>query len=337
MRWSPHSMATPFLKSFAIADWKACSLPIQFGGATQAGRRTDHNNQDAIGFWARDTCFVGVTCDGCGSSKFGSTNTEVGARLTAAIVAPVVGGYCLQFGVAGLPENLEAIEREILNRLVAVADAIGGERQVVVHSLLMTTVLCLAMDREKYCIFGCGDGAYIVDGKMTSLKDEEGKYLAEAILAKTCDTSTDCSAGALRVHVIAKSQEIQSLVIATDGLEEVASRFQKEFDNFLALPGKPAEPSHWDSGLVEDFRRRLLGTPTFRSWEEMQDHHDDRSFIAVKVIPSLHVASQNEEPGQTEVERGAELGVGVSTAEPGAGSSAPIASSDRLPFGDELC
>jgi hypothetical protein len=292
-----------FEQYLAWANLRSCSLPYQFGGATQCGRLNDHNNnQDAVAVVSRDELVVGVVCDGCSSSSLGYSNSEVGARLLGVLTAEIVVQAIESTSVARFGEVLPGIERAVFERLADMLKILTGsdDQDKAINTLWLATVVGFAVDRTDFVVFGCGDGLYAVDDQVTTLSGFEGRYLAARLLSGH-DWSNRLANedGAFSVHRTGKVASLRGLLIGTDGFEDLTDRFPDLVAKFVQDPGDSAAEAGFCSGLGSDFRRRVWQTDEVSRWAATQDRHDDRSFLLLRRLDDDSAAATQESPSGT--------------------------------------
>ena len=295
-----------FEQYLAWANLRPCSLPYQFGGATQCGRLNDHNNnQDAIALVSRDELVIGVVCDGCSTSSLGYSNSEVGARLLGVLTAEVVVQALENGFVARFAETLPTIERVIFERLTTIFETLVGkeDRDKVIETQWLATVVGFAVDRTDYAIFGCGDGLYAIDKVVTTLCEFEGRYLAARLLTDADWRSRLANNdGAFAVHRTGKVKDLRGILVGTDGFEDLTNRFPDLVADFLLDPGDEAATVGFCSSLGGAFRRRVWQVDEVSRWAATQDRHDDRSFLLLRRLDSEVMIGEQDTPKSPDVD-----------------------------------
>lgn len=276
------TVSNQFLQQYAWCENRVCAVPIQVAGASQRGRLGEHaNNQDAIALWATDTCVVGIVCDGCGSSADGPANSEVGAILSAKMIAEVVSAECVDKGVAGLPARFHRIEKAFGDRVLKIAGKISPhDRGGGIRGYFMTTIVGFAIDALSYCIFGVGDGMFAVDGRVVSLEGNAGEYFATQLLnAPAWKKKLASGTSTFRTHQEGRTQDVHSILVGSDGFEDLARLFPGVLSRFLRAEAQDDAATGVDPAIVAEFRREVWNSAEVRGWRENEDGHDDRSFI----------------------------------------------------------
>jgi hypothetical protein len=201
------------------------------------------------------------------------------------IGAEIIGQTCVANGVERLPETLPSVELAICERLMKVAKTVASEdrQDVFLRSFLMSTLLAFVVDATKYAVVGCGDGFFAINGDIVSLEEFSGAYLAGRL-----DRNKDwrgrvlSGGGGIRLHRSEDASTLQSLTIGTDGFEELPTRFRIPFDSFLAPPSNAeTTPGFWP-GMAADYRARFWQLPEIAGWADIQDAHDDRTFLLMR-------------------------------------------------------
>lgn len=184
------------------------------------------NNQDAFAWATARTGLVAIVCDGCSSAA----HSEIGAGLIARLFA--------RAGAQGLDEGLaprEIVQRarhEVLAQCRVLAIAMsregGGEAGAVgsfqntVASHFLCTVVGVVADDATVTTFSIGDGLIVINGERHRLgpfPDNAPPYLGYDLLG---------GASALDVHRTIPRTDVDSLVIGTDGANDLPSTFVRE-------------------------------------------------------------------------------------------------------------
>lgn len=289
--------------SFFKSEGDACQLPFEIGGLTQCGRLKDHtNNQDALAVLVGEKFLIGVVCDGCtgtGVSAQSASHNEVGAKLACMIAAQAVRETLKNIYPSEPTKFLQCVFGMIKRRMRTLAKGCAGplEDQVdFFYSYLMTTILGFVIDPERYLIFGCGDGLYAVNGEFKPLVDQAGQYLANYLINKIKGSPEEEARkyGAIEVLANGPADRLDSLVLATDGFEDLHLKHPTLLKDFACKPEGNARPGHNDL-LFKEFRRRIWFVPEVEKWQADQDSYDDRSFILVRRIGHCNTTPQNAE------------------------------------------
>lgn len=277
---------------------------FQTAAGTITGR--DHvqqlkNNQDGYSLFHTPNSIVGVVCDGCGSGDY----SEVGARITARIVAYNAHTLTNSYQELG-PEFLSMLESVTLASLRSTAQQLGDSPQMrgesltysqgkTVEDYLLCTVLGVVMTPKTVLVFFVGDGIVAVNGEIQVLEPNEGNspdYLAYALTG----SARGSDAWKLRTLCQIPTEELNSVLLATDGLEKI----HWKPDTPMPVTGAPVGslPQFWKNDAFfqnKDALRRklfLMNRPNQRiNWERKTIDsdpallHDDTTVLVVRRKP----------------------------------------------------
>lgn len=173
-------------------------------------RRLGRNNQDAVVVIRRPDRIVAVVADGCSSARASEVGSILGARqlatqLTAVDLATATATAVAEDCCHGLQQFLAAL-----------VDNLGGPRPARrehLRDLLLFGFLAAVVGRERYLVFGVGDGLISIDGRVRRLDaglDNAPPYLAYRLVASL-------EAPLPRVHGSGSTAKLGTLLIATDG------------------------------------------------------------------------------------------------------------------------
>jgi hypothetical protein len=170
-----------------------------------------------------------IVTDGCSSGR----SSEIGARVGAAWLAALVTQYVTQVGpplaTVGAPfeehgtlcdepsarEAAEAITQALVVRLELLArsfDPAGEVEAARVDQALLFGFLAAVVTPRVSFVFGVGDGAFVVEDRVTVLDpgpDNAPPYAAYGLLGADV---------APRLHFFGATADVRRLAVATDGL-----------------------------------------------------------------------------------------------------------------------
>lgn len=198
-------------------------------------RKIGKNNQDACYLRVNQDSIIGIVSDGCGSAKY----SEVGAQLLVRLCGKILNRYlkllrkCFNSD-KGLSKYWNLIQRKVLLELLGIASALGSELKQVISDYLLATILGFVVTQEKTIFFSIGDGEAYLNGhlfKFGSFPNNAPPYFAFLLLNKN---SRPFCASMLNFSVdkIVETEKIETLLVGTDGIEELRKRAK---DN---IPGK---------------------------------------------------------------------------------------------------
>lgn len=177
--------------------------------------RLRRNNQDAAAFAVGKEALVAVVADGCSASRA----SEVGAKLGAEWVAANAPALLPRLRSARPEVCAEAIARGLVRYLGAILSALPPD---ALADMFLFTLLVAVVERERAFVFGVGDGAVVINGRLIAAHEETPPYLAYR-LAGANAVALAPYAQSLRpvVRWSGTSGEVESLAIGTDGLLEL--------------------------------------------------------------------------------------------------------------------
>jgi len=205
---------------------------FELAAGTVAGR--DHktllkNNQDAFVFEDRKDALVGAVADGCGSGAWSEVGAQIGVRLVVEAVHRWYNGCPQLFTQDFAKEGFAKVRRVVLTRLASLVVDMGGSYSETVGEGLLFTLVGFLVTPERTFVFAAGDGLVFVNGQRTALESGERnapEYLSYGLLEGRSE------AGELRVIASPNTDDVQSILVATDG----AFALEKAAES--KLPGK---------------------------------------------------------------------------------------------------
>lgn len=211
--------AAPLDKRFVVA-WGSVS--------GRHHRRLQRDNQDGVAVAATPQRVVIAVADGCSAGR----HSEVGARLCARWLCAWLPRYAPRAGALADVEQLAAVGAGLQAFLRGWALALCPDPAAlpaVVQDFCLTTVLAAILDDDHLAIIGAGDGAFSVNGQLTVLEPGPGNrpaYLAYAMLERD-QLARDAPRPRLALHRILATTDVDSVLLATDGLLELRERPQQ--------------------------------------------------------------------------------------------------------------
>lgn len=196
-------------------------------GATVPGHKHIkelRNNQDGYSIMRSDDLIIGVITDGCTTSKKYSNN-EVGAKLFPSLITKVIADRIADNEESIITERFwHLVSQDVLTKIGTIADMLPGKKSDIIKDYLLFTIVGFAVYENKVILFNCGDGVYGVNNNLQIIKPSSTElqpYLAYQ-LTSLDDTYllTYCK---IKILKIVELEELQSLIIATDGLVDILS------------------------------------------------------------------------------------------------------------------
>jgi hypothetical protein len=210
-------------------------LPREFaaaaGGVTgRAQRSAERDGQDGHAIVIAEEVVAAIVTDGCSSGRGSELGARVGAAWLAALVtqhvAPPDGRFFTSVRAPfrqlhtlcdeeGARDAAEAITQALVVRLGLLArsfDPAGEIDAARVDEALLFGFLAAVVTPMVSFVFGVGDGAFVVDDRVTVLDpgpDNAPPYAAYGLLGADV---------APRLHFFRHTANVDRLAVATDGL-----------------------------------------------------------------------------------------------------------------------
>lgn len=189
------------------------------------------NNQDAFDFYSTEDLTIAVVCDGCGSSEY----SEVGSRLGAQMVVKQFKwmlGFVQDFNKENVGRVLAGIQRTLVGDLWSLALSVSRtQTELTVMSHFFFTIVGVVVTKQTTLVFSFGDGVYAINGEVKTIPPAGGNappYLGQC-LVPGCMPEKYLH---FTVQALLPTQEVTSVLIGTDGVNELASVADE------MLPGK---------------------------------------------------------------------------------------------------
>jgi hypothetical protein len=204
-------------------SWQIASCSVRGREHTVSGR----NNQDARCWRSTEEALVAVVCDGCGSGLYSETGAQLGASLVTESI------LCRRTGDRDHTAILEETRERLLDRLDSLARSMAGDYLQILHDYFLFTIVGVLVTRSLTSIFSIGDGLAVVNGNRIPLgpfPDNQPPYAAYGLLA--AETSREPVDASFQIHRCLPTQDLNSVLIATDGLMDWLNMEDK------LIPGK---------------------------------------------------------------------------------------------------
>ena len=212
---------------------KTGAMQVACGTATgNSHRLAGLPNQDAhcVLRWSDrqgDPAFVAVVADGCSDGRFSQVGATLFARATAVAIreslAMPVWGY--ESGVELVLDRARRIVvrqmHEVLDMLVPASHASKQTRHDAVVEYLLFTLVVAFEARGRFIIAHLGDGVAHVNGEplpVPKYEDNAPAYLGYELTSSSTRGSLD-----FRVLADKPSEEVDSFLIGTDGVDELVA------------------------------------------------------------------------------------------------------------------
>ncbi len=254
--------------------------------------------QDACHIVQSSNLKVAVVCDGCSTTDFGFTQNQVGA---------VLGAYCW----ANFLEK-ELRDGDNINDLqFEKALRITGSRTITffkrfckglglaflskewcdfILNKLLFTILGLAVVRNRYWVFGLGDGCFGIDDGITPIDNSPTLYFNQSLLEKYGSPKLKVD-----IHVSGEIETLKFLWIASDGINDVLSSpvGKQDFQDFLRDEFTCGHNKKGEDTTIQAFRRSVFK-------RHLRHFSDDIALAVVKAattkgLISGHIEGEKDE------------------------------------------
>ena len=197
------------------------------------------NNQDAVCVFQCQQITIAMVADGCGSGSHSEVGAQLGVKLlTKAILDNLV--YLLNKPNAQtLQYVLDRARQDTLAQISVMAKAMGGSFTETISNYFLFTVLGVLITKDFTAIFGIGDGVYVINGQrfvmerfaLSEKKQNSPPYMCYALTgSEVLDKFPQYRH--FVVHQFFYTQNLASVMIATDGVEDLIAAVQEK------IPGK---------------------------------------------------------------------------------------------------
>lgn len=193
---------------------------------------TGKNNQDAMGFLANGECIILSVHDGCGSTPHSEFGARIGATILPIIIAEKLGA--LGSDQVECNSFWESVKAEMLIRLESIislcfyANMSPETKSTFARNHFLFTILGAVLTKKSTVVFGIGDGAFALNGKLTTIgpfPDNAPDYLCKSLVCPA--ESPD-----FVLHAKIRTELLDTLVIGTDGMHDLVNA------GLRRIPGK---------------------------------------------------------------------------------------------------
>jgi hypothetical protein len=208
---------------------------FEIAGGSVAGRQhldQGENNQDHYDILQDKGIIVGIVSDGCGSCP----HSEVGAYLGVRMLAAAICRRFMRQSAADTEQAfgalLEDARRELLGAFRSLAEKLNRDLTDELITSFLFTLLGVVLTERWAAIFSLGDGFIFVNGSATSLKADNNRppYIGYGLTPMR--VNMDPAFFTFRVHAFLPAESVDSILIATDGIEDLINAKDKR------IPGK---------------------------------------------------------------------------------------------------
>jgi hypothetical protein len=146
-----------------------------------------------------------------------------------------------------------------------------------VLDFLMATILGLVVTEKTYFIFHAGDGLLGINGRVQCLEGEEGIYLGTHLVRSGDDEPLPTNS--LKLFASGATQELDSIILASDGLVRLACDHSDHFRAFIAAKPAAKQVRNGVDFLLQEFRHRFAWNPRVAPTLE-----DDATFVLLRRV-----------------------------------------------------
>ena len=228
-------------------------------------RKTFKNNQDAFAVVESEHGVIAVVCDGCGSGKYSEVGAQLGAKYIVNYLAQqlhVDSEVGAELKIDRLAEFkhewqplLAGLQQHAVEFLTTIAKNLCPCEQfsesILNHFLF--TIIGVVITKYQCVVFSFGDGVFSVNGEVTVIdQNNTPEYLGYGVLSEEKRWQFE-----FEIQKIIPTAEVESLLIATDGFDQVYSEAETKF-KYLTGEISVAEFCQFETGPKYLKNRSLL-------------------------------------------------------------------------------
>jgi hypothetical protein len=183
-------------------------------------RNINSNNQDSYIKTEDDDHIIAVVCDGCGSG----VTSEVGSILGSSIVSfelNASGLHRLGDDRKEIEFCLERVQRSAEGRIESIAHEVGLPIVIAIAESFLFTIVAAVIGRDYTYIISFGDGFYAINNTIKEIGPFENNappYIAYGVIKEYVKGASQMK---FVLNEIVLTSDLQSLLIATDGLDDL--------------------------------------------------------------------------------------------------------------------
>ncbi len=192
--------------------------------------RLAKNNQDAYHTLSNEQYTIAVVCDGCSSGQHSEVGAQIGVRLIVEMLAKALSSQLIQENQTIPREILEQVQQDLLSQIGSLTKTMGGNWLQTLKDYFLFTIVGVVITATDLLVFSLGDGVIIINGQeleLGSVTDNAPPYLAYGL---SCEVPSQD--WLFQVHSLPPLEEVESILIGTDGVRELIKAAQAK------LPGK---------------------------------------------------------------------------------------------------
>lgn len=234
-----------------------------------------HHNEISLG--CQDACYidrrdasdviVAIVCDGCSTTDFGFTRNQVGAVLGShyfgKYLATLLEKYSRKNDAPFFEKMLQITTKQMTSFFIKMLNSMNlsspsDEWDRFIADKLLFTILGFAVIKERYWIFGLGNGSYGINNKTRIINpsDQSSNYFGQLLLLK----KNQLSFPSVQIHDFGESKDIKHIWIASDGIYDILSseRGKESFREFLDDEFTCSTNTKGEDTTIQAFRRKMF-------------------------------------------------------------------------------
>ncbi|MCX6824440.1 MAG: protein phosphatase 2C domain-containing protein [candidate division SR1 bacterium] len=213
---------------------------FEIAGASVLGTRhlkIGRNNQDSFVWIKTPDYIISIVSDGCSSGL----HSEVGSKIMAPLFAQTLATYLSKPHPSLSDENFFRhdwlwynVRQDVLARVRVLAQSMDENLIATICKYFLCTIVGCVITPQSTCIFSCGDGVFYLNGNMHVMGPFPGNkppYLCYGITGSEV-TNSQPSLLDIQRHVICSTDEVQSILIGSDGVSDLTTLADQK------LPGR---------------------------------------------------------------------------------------------------
>jgi hypothetical protein len=219
------------------------------------------NNQDSYEVVLSDDCIVALVLDGCGSGRHSEIGSKIGGRLLSQAIVELARSGALS--TVASPDSaldiMERLRRRTLLQLRQIASSLSigvcphdvyencaCDFKSFIREFFLFTIVGLIVTEGNTIVFSIGDGLYALNGELHEVGPYEHNappYLAYSFFENSYG---DDASLRFKVHELIETKDLETAMIATDGLCDLLKR-EKHL-----IPGKSRSVGHISQVFSDD-------------------------------------------------------------------------------------
>ncbi len=254
------------------------------GGSVMGTRhmKIGRNNQDHF-LWIRESNYIiALVSDGCSSGQ----HSEVGSKILSSLFAKTLASYLRKNHHALSDENLfrhdwlwHNVRQDVLARIRIIAQDMDENLIDTICKYFLATMVGVVITPDITCVFSCGDGIFFINGTQQEIgpfANNKPPYLCYGITGSEV-TRNDPSLLSIQRHGIWQTENIQNILIGTDGVIDLFGLAEKQFPGQERLIGDISQ--FWTDDIYFKNPEWIRNTLTMINTEKRKPLWNERDII----------------------------------------------------------